>query len=112
MKINSMNEGNKILYTVTGTTITIGIDQPVTIDLATREKDFSVTIDISRDDSGNLVEGLAKYYDANIIIPGRQYKNVKVPSNEINGTPIEVTQRQPVPLNMNRVILQLWALPG
>lgn len=93
MKVIDQNQGRKIGYKLTGTTITFGNDD-ITIDLEARESDEMVRINICADDDHVLTEGLSKYYVANIIIPARSYDE--------NG--------EAIPFSTENVKLVLWAL--
>lgn len=92
MIIKEMNVGTKVAYEVAGNKITFGDDE-ITLNLSKYERDERVVVDICRDDEHILIAGLSKYYVANIIIPAREY-------NE--GTP--------VPFDIDKVELDLWAL--
>jgi hypothetical protein len=101
MIIIEKNEGAKIPYSVSGTKVTFNDD--LTINLASREQDWPVHIDICYDEDRALVIGAAagRAYVAEIDIPARQYTE-----DEVDGE----TQRVPVPLNMDIVTLTLWSI--
>ena len=100
MIIVEKNEGPKIEYEVTGKKICF--DDDLTINLAKREEDWPVHIDICSDRDGDLVIGTAagRAYVAEIDIPAREY------------TPGETEEDPPtpVPLDMDKVTLTLWAI--
>jgi hypothetical protein len=101
MIIIEKNEGTKIPYSVNGKKVTFNDD--LTINLASREQDWPVHIDICFDEDRALVIGAAagRAYVAEIDIPARQYTE-----EEIDGE----IQRTPVPLDMDTVSLSLWSI--
>lgn len=113
MIIVHKNEGPKIPYSTRTTKITF--DDDLTINLAKREKDDPVHIDICADRDGELVIGAAagRRYVAEIDIPARRYEEQPEPDEggepdgEMDG---EGTAPVPIPLDMNTVTLSLWAL--
>lgn len=94
MIIVEKDVGTKIPYEVSGTKITF--DDDLTINLAKREQDYDVHIDICYDADGDLVIGAAagRVYVAEIDIPARVYDE----------------QGEPVALDMDKVTLSLWAI--
>ena len=101
MIIIEKNEGTKIPYSVNGKKVTFNDD--LTINLASREQDWPVHIDICFDEDRALVIGAAagRAYVAEIDIPARQYTE-----EDIDGE----IQRTPVPLDMDTVTLSLWSI--
>lgn len=101
MIIIEKNEGAKIPYSVNGTKVAFNDD--LTINLASREQDWPVHIDICHDADRALVIGAAagRSYVAEIDIPARQYTE-----EEVDGE----IQSAPVPLDMDTVTLTLWAI--
>mgnify|MGYP007069843619 CR=1 FL=1 len=108
MIIIEKNEGPKIEYEVKNTTTkkTICFDDDLTINLAKREQDWAVHIDICHDADGELVIGTAagRAYVAEIDIPAREY------TEEVDPEDPERTILTPVPLNLDNVTLSLWAI--
>ncbi len=102
MIIIEKNEGAKIPYSVKDTKVTFNDD--LTINLASREQDWPVHIDICFDEDKALVVGAAagRSYVAQIDIPERQYTDGEEVEGEI--------QRIPVELNMDKVTLTLWSI--
>ena len=100
MNVIEKNVGPKIDYEVRGQKITF--DDDLTINLAKREEDWPVHIDVCYDEDENLVIGTAagRAYVAQIDIPARQY------------TPGETEEDPPVPapLNLDNVTLSLWSI--
>ncbi len=92
MIIKEINVGPKIAYEVSGKKITFGDDE-LMLNLSKYERDQEVIINICNDDDGILIAGLSKYFVANIIIPARSYDG-----------------ETPVPFDMDKVELDLWAL--
>ena len=101
MIIIEKNEGTKIPYSVNGTKVTF--DDDLTLNLASREQDWPVHIDICFDEDRALVIGAAagRAYVAELDIPARQYTEEEI-DDEI--------QRTPVPLDMDTVTLSLWSI--
>lgn len=117
MKVIEINEGSKIPYEVSKTKICF--DDDLTINLAKRQEDWPVHIDILTDGDGVLVTGAesGNYYVAQIDIPAREYKNPEATEEtatveeggEQAGT-TDAPQPEPLPLDMKKVTLTLWAL--
>ena len=82
MIIVEKNPGQKIDYEVNKTKITF--DDDLTLNLAKREEDYAVHIDVCFDEDGALCIGAAagRSYVAQIDIPPRQYKEVPATSAE------------------------------
>lgn len=101
MIIIEKNEGAKIPYAANETKVTF--DDDLTLNLASREQDWPVHIDICYDEDRALVIGAAagRAYVAEIDIPARQYTE-----EEVDGE----TQRVPIPLDMDTVTLTLWSI--
>lgn len=104
MIIVEKNEGPKIDYEIqnTATKKKITFDDDLTINLAKREQDWDVHIDICYDADDELVIGTAagRRYVAELDIPARQY----TPGETEEDPPV------PVPLNLDNVTLSLWSL--
>lgn len=102
MNIIEKNEGTKIPYSVKTTKVTF--DDDLTINLASREQDWPVHIDVCFDQDRALVLGVAagRAYVAQIDIPERQYED----GEEVDGE----VQHTPVPLDMSTVTLTLWSI--
>ena len=104
MIIVEMNEGQKIDYEVqnTATKKKIAFDDDLTINLAKREEDWPVHIDVCYDEDRELVIGTAagRAYVAQIDIPARQY----TPGETEEDPPV------PVPLDLDNVTLSLWSI--
>lgn len=107
MIVNEKNVGPKIPYSVDATRITFNED--LTINLASREQDWPVHIDICHDSDRALVIGAAagRAYVAQIDIPARQYNETVVDSDEF---PDGEIVRTPIDLDMETVTLTLWAI--
>lgn len=103
MIVIEKNEGAKIPFSVDGTRVTFNDD--LTINLASREQDWPVHIDICFDEDKALVIGTAagRAYVAQIDIPERKYE-------EDSGEGEEEVRRVPVPLDMDAVTLTLWSI--
>ena len=89
--------------------ITFGDDE-LTINLASRERDFEVSLDICIDEEDGVVIGTggrAQKYAAQIVIPARRYDVIEDGEDE-NGEPKEVPM--PIPFDMSLCTLILWGL--
>ena len=108
MIIVNMNEGQKIDYEIqnTATKKKITFDDDLTINLAKREEDWPVHIDVCYDEDRELVIGTAagRAYVAQIDIPARQYTEEPDPEDP------DQTILIPVPLNLDNVTLSLWSI--
>ena len=108
MIIIEKNEGPKIDYEIqnTATKKKITFDDDLTINLAKREEDWPVHIDVCFDQDGNLVLGTAagRRYVAEIDIPARRYDVQPDPEDP------EEEIRTPIPLDLDLCTLSLWAL--
>lgn len=108
MKISEQNEGKKINYTVTGSTIVF--DDAISINLSKYQKDQENVIDVCLDEDMQLTTGLGKWYVANIIIPPKTYSMVDTGAKDDKGN--EIYNRVADSLNMDKVTLILWTLPA
>jgi len=104
MIIINKNEGPKIPFEVSGTRICF--DDDLTLNLSKRLEDWPVHIDICYDADHELVIGAAagRSYVAEIDIPAREYEYPEIGEGEEAGSPT------PLPLDMEKVTLTLWAL--
>lgn len=107
MKIEEKNEGKKINYTVSGSTIVF--DDTISVNAAKYQKNTENIIDVCIDDDMQLTTGLGKWYGANIIIPPKKYNYVDSGEKDENGNTKYI--RVAEALNMDDVTLILWALP-
>lgn len=107
MKIEEKNEGQKINYTVSNSTIVF--DETISVNVAKYQKDFENVIDVCIDGDMQLTTGLGKWYAANIIIPPRKYNTID--TNTKDEKENEIYDRVAESLNMDDVTLILWALP-
>ena len=107
MIIIEKNEGEKIDYEVHGKKITF--DDDLTINLAKRQADSPVHIDVCFDADRELVIGAVagRLYVAEIDIPKREYILPEPSENEGMG---ESDPPTPVPLDMDKVTLSLWSI--
>lgn len=100
MIVIEKNPGEKIPYEVHGTKLTF--DDELTLNLAKLEKDWPIHKDICMDADGNLNASPtgSEYYVAQVDIPAAEYE------------PGETEEDPPVkkPLNMDNVVLTLWAI--
>lgn len=111
-KINVVEKtpGAHIEYALSGgKKITFGDDE-LTINLASRERDFEVSLDICIDEEDGVVIGTggrAQKYAAQIVIPARRYDVIEDGEDE-NGEPKEIPV--PIPFDMSLCTLILWGL--
>lgn len=78
-------------------------EDQVEIDLAARQGDIDRTIDVCLDNSlETMREGLGAWYVATIIVPARQQEFVET---DEGGKVVDL------PLDMKKVVLNLWPLP-
>ena len=92
-----------------GKKITFGDDE-LTINLATRERDYEVSLDICIDEEDGVVIGTggkAQKYAAQVIVPARRYDVIEDGEDE-NGEPKEIPV--PIPFDMSLCTLILWGL--
>lgn len=110
MIIVEKNVGPKIPYEVMGKKVCF--DDDLTINLAKREQDDAVHIDICYDADDELVIGAAagRSYVAEIDIPARRYEEVENPDYDPNDPQSQQYILTPVPLDMDTVTLTLWAI--
>lgn len=100
MKIEHINDGPKIAYTVSEDSITLG-ERDLTINLAKRQKDADNIVDICADADGFLVIGAAT---------GMRYvAQIKIPAKVDGGTEEE---GNPESFSMEDCTLYLWAVGG
>ena len=116
MQIDILGNGPLAEYEENGTVVQIGGENGVLIDCADLQTDVAVTVDICRDSSGVLVQGVGDgvSYVASIIIPPQEKsERLKV---DKDGDPVlddkgtEVWEMVVAPLNMGKVRLSLWPL--
>lgn len=125
MKIIEKNAGQKIDYELNGTKLSFA-DGALTLDLARRQRDSTVTLDIMVDSEGSLTTGKGLYYAAQVEIPPTEYDERIIPApepaeqeeDEAEGTHggmggnRETVERIPRPLNMDDVTLNLFSIDG
>lgn len=101
MQVIEKNEGPKIAYDVNGTMVFFG-DYELMINAAKYQREWPVHIDIcsNRDNQLTIGTGDSLYYVAQLDIPAIEYTE---PATEE-----EVPE--PIPLNMDDVMLTLWSL--
>ncbi len=106
MIVIDKNVGEKIPYEVTGKKICF--DDDLTINLAKRQEDWPIHIDICFDNERQLVIGAAagRSYVAEIDIPEREYEEIEVDGDDEENT----TELKPLPLDMDKVTLTLWSI--
>lgn len=104
------NEGEKIHYEVSGTKIIFGEDE-LMVNLKTRQRDYETTLDICKDKENGLTVGVntsSTEYVAQVTIPAREYEVVETGEQGEDGNP--VMEKNPLPFDMKKCTLTLWAL--
>ena len=110
MIVVEKNEGTKIPYSVEETKITFNDD--LTINLSKRQQDWPVHIDICFNEDKELVIGAAagRSYVAEIDIPEREYATTEEAEHTSENTEKSgAATSEPLPLDMDKVTLTLWA---
>jgi hypothetical protein len=97
MQVVEKNIGEKVEYTVDDNRLFLRGE--LILDLAKYERDFPVHIDICENEFGMLTMGISRKYVAQIDIPAREYDYI-------------TDGADPVPFDMKRVTLTLWAIEG
>ena len=113
MQLEILGNGPLAEYEEDGTVVKIGGENGVEIDCAALQTDAAVTVDICRDSSGNLVQGVGDgvSYVASLVIPPQEKR--EQPKTE-DGEPVlddkgnQVYEVVIAPLNMGKVRLALW----
>lgn len=109
IKVVEKTPGTHIEYATTAKKITFGDDE-LSINLATRERDYEVTLDICIDSEDGIVIGTggkAQKYAAQVIIPARRYDVIEDGVDD-EGNPREVPV--PIDFDMSLCTLILWGL--
>lgn len=130
MKIVELNAGRKIDYELRGTKLDFA-DSTLVMNLAKYQKDDTVTATITANAQGNLAvdSDNAKYYVAQVEIPGTEYEEVEVEGPAESDTmttaeqetdaqaeeaetaePQTHIERKAKPLDTDKVILRLWSI--
>lgn len=132
MKVIEKNDGKKIAYELTGTKLDFA-DGALRLDLARYQRDSIITKDIMVDSEGCLTTGRGQYYAAQVEIPAMEYDEKIIPAEEpaktgksksaddeaASDTPEygmgearETVIRTPLPLDLDKVTLYLFAIDG
>lgn len=107
MQVIEKNIGPKIAYEEIGTRVTFG-DEELMLNLARYQRDWPVHLDVCSNRDGQLVVGTGTglYYVAQLDIPAIQYTEPVEPVDPDE----EQEPPAPLPLDMDEVILTLWAI--
>lgn len=120
IQVMEKEEGKHIEYQVASKKITFGDDE-LTINLASRERDYETVLDICLDTEDGLVIGVgdnATRYVAQVVIPARTYETVEgevvmeTGEGQTEGMEKRQTVSVPVPFDMKRCTLILWKMEG
>lgn len=107
IKVVEQTPGKHIEYEVQKNKLIFGDDE-LSVNLASRERDYEVTLDICIDIEDGIVIGTggkAQKYAAEIVIPARRYDVIEDGVDE-NGKPREVPV--PIEFDMSLCTLILW----
>jgi hypothetical protein len=111
MIINELNTGEKADYSLNGNFLVLSVlDKSIGLDLEVMQDDEKKTVDIYTNKTGNLVEGIDKWYVANITIPAAEYEMQG--TGEVDEDGKTVYEKVKKPFNVDEVVLDLWALPN
>lgn len=119
VQVVEKNTGTKIDWKQSGNKLIFG-DDDLSIRCDTRQRDWTVHVDICADEDGNLVIGVGKgrYYVAQVDIPATAYTETEVPAEELeaatesgkdNGSSPR-TIREAQPIDMSEIVLTLWSV--
>lgn len=109
MIITEFTTGDKVPYKLTGTVLLMGQgENTLEIDIANRQKDVEICIDIRQDAAGTITEDKGQAYVANIKIPAKIYEIVDTGIK--NEKDEEIYKRQALDIDMEAVELVLWPL--
>lgn len=120
IQVIEKEEGKHIDYQVSSKKITFGDDE-LTINLASRERDYEAVLDICLDTEDGLVIGVgenAKRYVAQVVIPARAYEIVEgeavieAGEGQQEGEERRQAVSVPVPFDMQKCTLILWKMEG
>ncbi|MDO5116013.1 MAG: hypothetical protein Q4D58_07965 [Synergistaceae bacterium] len=103
MIIREMQKGPHVLYSLAGTTLSIG---GISIDLAAEQEDAQNIIDICANEKGEIVRGMNRAYAANILIPPAEYTQTATGETDEKGNAVYTLEKKP--LDVGRVELVLW----
>ncbi len=117
MIVIEKNEGAKVAYTQSGTVVSFA-DGRLALDCALYQKDWGVHLDVCENADGNLVIGTesGRKYVAQLDIPAREYlypETAAETTTDLDGEETEYKQTEPptpLPLDMEKVTLSLWAI--
>ncbi len=118
MIVIEKNEGAKVAYTQSGTVVSFA-DGRLALDCALYQKDWNVHLDVCENTDGNLVIGTesGRKYVAQLDIPAREYLYPETTDTETTtdldseGAEYKPTEPPtPLPLDMEKVTLSLWAI--
>lgn len=119
MRVEEMTKGTKIEYKQNGTRLDFA-DGALTVDLARWQENDPATVDIKATRKGNLTTGKGSYYVAQVDIPAREYREVQETESAAEGGESSGSdrrspsggERQPLPLDMDKVVLHLFSIDG
>jgi hypothetical protein len=109
MKIIHKNEGAYVDYSLNGSLLSFRSSE-LTLDLAQLERDYPVSITISEDETGRLIQGVSRRYIAELELPARRSFVEKTGVADDFGFP--VLRRVSLAFSADNAALTLWALKG
>jgi hypothetical protein len=108
--IEEINQGNKITYSIDEAAKTITFNDSLIINPQQRQADIEKVVDLSLNKEGELVEGVSKWYVANIVIPAAEYELID--TGDVNEAGDPIMEKVKNELLLDEVKLILWGLPG
>ena len=114
VQVIEKNEGTKIPYRVSGTKIFFGEDDDLMLNLAKRQREYPVDVDICADGDGNLVigTGIGRDYVAQVGIPAYKYAEPEEKPDGGTASGGADAQREPLPIDIADVTVTLWSVDG
>jgi hypothetical protein len=107
-KIIKIQPEPHVTWSIEGTILTIGEeDEVLIIDLAEREGDDEIVVDVTRGPDG-LAEGIHGPYVLSAEIQPRKYREEVSSSESAGGIGAPEATRVPEPLDIASVVLTLW----
>ncbi len=113
MQVDILREGPLAKYAANGSVVRIGGDGGIEIDCAAIQADVAIAVDICRDATGNLVQGVSKgvSYVASLVVPPKERSEqpkVEKGNHVLDDKGNQAYEIVVAPLNMNKVRLFLW----
>ncbi|ACV64922.1 hypothetical protein Dtox_4255 [Desulfofarcimen acetoxidans DSM 771] len=113
MIVCNVNSGPKADYSLLGTVLTLSVPEvgSVSVDLQERQGEKKRTVDFCLDkDYQRVAEGVGSWYVATVMVPASEKEMQDTDQVDEEGN--QVQELVVLPLNMSKVELHLWGLPG